>query len=253
MERPRLKVEMGEAPSDKSCALVRRMLNRTLGVDVDLAPFYAMAAEDPLLNELAGRFLGMRPPKFPTVFEALANGVACQQFSLEAGLALLNRLASSQGQAPPTPPGAGKAFPRPRDLAPADLQSLRALGFSRAKSLALVEIASAAERRDVDLEGLENLDDAALYAKLDALRGVGRWTAEYVLLRGFRRLNVFPGDDVGARNGLQRWLGVREPLDYEGTKRILSKWRPYGGLVYLHLLLKSLQEKGMIAATGRRG
>jgi DNA-3-methyladenine glycosylase II len=44
--------------------------------------------------------------------------------------------------------------------------------------------------------------------RLRALRGAGRWTAEYVLLRGFGRLHAFPGDDVGARNNLQRWLGL---------------------------------------------
>jgi DNA-3-methyladenine glycosylase II len=251
IERPRLKVEMAGAPSEASESLIRQTLNRTLGLEIDLAPFYAMAARDSRLNELAGWFRGMRPPKFPTIFEALANGVACQQLSLEAGLALLNRLVASYGQAPPSPPGGGKAFPRPRDLAAADLQSLRALGFSRAKGLALIETASAAE--DIDLEGLGNLDDAALCAKLDDLRGVGRWTAEYVLLRGFGRLNVFPSDDVGARNGLQRWLGLPRPLDYAGAKEILRDWRPYGGLVYLHLLLKSLQEKGLIAGIDHRG
>jgi DNA-3-methyladenine glycosylase II len=73
------------------------------------------------------------------------------------------------------------------------------------------------------------------------LRGVGRWTAEYALLRGLGRLHVFPGDDVGARNNLQRWLGFLEPLDYEGVRRTLARWAPFQGLVYLHLLLNSLQ------------
>jgi DNA-3-methyladenine glycosylase II len=81
-------------------------------------------------------------------------------------------------------------------------------------------------------------------ARLCALRGVGRWTAEYVLLRGLGRLHVFPGDDVGARNKLQRWLGLLEPLDYDGVQRTLAKWQPFQGLVYLHLLLKALQLEG---------
>jgi DNA-3-methyladenine glycosylase II len=79
---------------------------------------------------------------------------------------------------------------------------------------------------------------------LCALRGVGRWTAEYVLLRGLGRLHVFPGDDVGARNNLQRWLGLLEPFDYDGVQRTLAKWQPFQGLVYLHLLLKALQLEG---------
>jgi DNA-3-methyladenine glycosylase II len=91
---------------------------------------------------------------------------------------------------------------------------------------------------------------------LRTLRGVGRWTAEYVLLRGLGRLHVFPGDDVGARNNLQRWLGLLEPLDYEGAQRTLAQWAPFQGLVYFHLLLRSLQlesasRAGSTARTGQ--
>jgi DNA-3-methyladenine glycosylase II len=248
---PRLHVDVAGVASSRR--LVRQVVDRVLGLDVDLTPFYRLAAREPRLDELASRFPGMRPPRFPTIFEALVNGIACQQLSLEAGLSLLNRVATAFGRAPPDLAEAGKAFPRACDLARASLESLQALGFSRSKGLAIIEIASSAERGDIRLEELAGLDDDVVQAKLDELRGVGRWTAEYVLLRGYGRLNVFPGDDVGARNSLQRWLGLRTPLDYERTKRILRHWRPYGGLVYLHLLLKYLDEKGSIGAASVSG
>lgn len=76
------------------------------------------------------------------------------------------------------------------------------------------------------------------------LRGVGRWTAEYVLLRGLGRINMFPGDDVGARNRLALWLRRDAPLDYEGVKRAVRRWQPYGGMVYFHPLLAGLTESG---------
>ena len=90
-----------------------------------------------------------------------------------------------------------------------------------------------------------------MLARLRALRGVGRWTAEYALLRGFGRLHVFPGDDVGARNNLQRWLGLLEPLDYDGVARVLDRWQPFQGLVYLHLLLWGLQRESPLGASAR--
>jgi DNA-3-methyladenine glycosylase II len=251
MDRPRLHVDVAGAASGASHAAIRHVLDRVLGLGIDLAPFYALATQDRRLNDLAVRFRGMRPPRFPTIFEALVNGIACQQVSLEAGLTLLNRLAAACGGAPSSRAGSGNVFPRPRDLARTTLESLRALGFSRAKGLAIAEIASAVGRRDIRLDELEILDDDAACAKLDELRGVGRWTAEYVLLRGYGRLNVFPGDDVGARNGLQRWLGLTQSLDYARTKEILRRWQPYGGLIYFHLLLNSLHGKGMI--TGAEG
>ncbi len=84
------------------------------------------------------------------------------------------------------------------------------------------------------------MPDREAVERLEQLRGVGRWTAEYVLLRGLGRWHLFPGDDVGARNNLSRWLKLRKPLDYPRVKRVLARWEGYGGLIYFHLLLDRL-------------
>ena len=99
----------------------------------------------------------------------------------------------------------------------------------------------------LDLEKLASLKDEAALESLTRLRGVGRWTAEYVLLRGLGRLHIFPGDDVGVRNKLKIWLKVTQPLDYEGVRRTLTRWEPYGGLIYFLLLLNGLAEQGYIS------
>jgi DNA-3-methyladenine glycosylase II len=88
------------------------------------------------------------------------------------------------------------------------------------------------------------MDNEAVVASLLELRGVGRWTAEYVLLHGLKPLNVFPGDDVGARNRLAKWLQSNEPLDYDGVARVTRHWEPYAGVVYFHTLLEGLSEAG---------
>jgi len=67
-----------------------------------------------------------------------------------------------------------------------------------------------------------------------------------VLLRDMGRLALFPGDDVGAQNKLRHLLNLRKPLDYEGVRRLLDRWKPFGGLVYFHLLLDGLQEEGFV-------
>jgi DNA-3-methyladenine glycosylase II len=152
---------------------------------------------------------------------------------------------AAHGQAPPSRFEMGKAFPRAAELACASIPSLRSLGFSNHKSAAIIEIASAIGRGEFQPDQLGELDDDTLLARLDQLRGVGRWTAEYVLLRGYGRLNIFPGDDIGAQNSLKRWLGLRRSLDYDRTNKILRQWRPYCGLIYLHLLLKYLEEREM--------
>ena len=124
----------------------------------------------------------------------------------------------------------------------------QAIGFSLQKVRALLVLARAIERRRIDLEWLVRGDDDEVCARLLELRAVGRWTAEYVLLRGLGRLHVFPGDDVGAQKRLARWLGRSGPLDYAGVQSVVEPWQPYAGLVYFHLLLDGLSHAGALEA-----
>jgi DNA-3-methyladenine glycosylase II len=224
-------------------AEVTAVLQRLLGLQVDLRRFYAFATRETRLNRLARRFMGLRPPRFLTLFEALVNGISCQQLSLTVGVTLLNRLAAQYGLAFGSD---AHAFPRPEDLRRADLGDLRKLGYSRQKGLAVAELSQAVADGRVDLEAIDSLNDLEATERLRQVRGVGRWTAEYALLRGLGRTHLFPGDDVGARQNLQRWLQLRRRLDYRQVRRILSRWKPYGGLIYFHLLLDRLEEAGCV-------
>jgi DNA-3-methyladenine glycosylase II len=241
-ERPLLQVSVSGAnlpPGTRPA--VRSALTRMLGCDRCLTDFYRVADGDPVLGPLARRYRGLKPPRYPTLFEALVNAFACQQVTLSLGIQLLNRLAEACAPGRDGIDGREFAFPGPADLAGRAPDELRALGFSRQKALAIIELARAMALHRLDADELERQDDATAVARLRELRGVGRWTAEYVLLRGLGRLHVFPGDDIGARNNLQRWLGLLEPLDYDGVRRALAQWAPFQGMVYLHLLLTSLQ------------
>lgn len=215
-------------------------LRRMLGLRLDLEDFYRMAGTDRALAPLVDRFRGVKPPRFPTVFEAVVNGIACQQLSLTVGILLLGRLARMCGLRSAS---GAHAFPGPSDLVALRPAQLRALGFNRNKARALLELARAVES-GLDLEALAELDNTVVVDRLVALRGIGRWTAEYALLRGLGRLTMFPGDDVGARTNLARWMKLRTPLDYDRVRQLARRWQPYPGFLYFHLLLRSLDEAG---------
>jgi DNA-3-methyladenine glycosylase II len=72
-------------------------LEKLLGLRVNMKSFYRFAKTVPRLNALAQRFMGLKPPRFPSVFEGIVNGIACQQLSLHVGLTLLNRLTVRAG------------------------------------------------------------------------------------------------------------------------------------------------------------
>ncbi len=254
MGTPLLAVELraaGTSPDEGCFTEARRVLQATLGLSADLDGFYRLADSDPRLSALARRFVGMRPPRFPSVFEAVVNAIACQQLSLIVGIHLLNRLAQRYGPTTGTREAA-PGFPTPEGLAVARHEDLRELGFSRSKALAVTTLADRVAIGELDLEALHDADDEQAMATLLGLRGIGRWSAEYTLLRGLGRLHVLPGDDVGARNNLQKRFGLAPSGGYDAIAELSRSWAPYGGLVYFHLLLDALAGAGHVQPTAKQ-
>ena len=222
------------------------ILEHTLGLQIDLSGFYEMARDDPKIGALVRRFNGFRPPRFPTVFEALVNAIACQQLTVLVGIMLLNRLAQTRGKAFGPSPAMAFAFPTPEELGSARPETLGALGFSRQKASALIRLGQECAGDASHLEALAELDDRQALARLLELHGIGRWSAEYAMLRGLGRLNVFPADDVAGVKNLHRWLKLRKIPDYKRARRLLSRWHPYQGLLYFHFLLAKLDALGFL-------
>ena len=244
-EAPRLHVNvMGPRIGPSAKDEVVRLLTRMLGLGVDLKPFYRMASRDSKRRVLAEKYRGLKPVRFPTMFETLTNAISCQQFTIAAGLQLLNRLGRLGNLAHETEAGVVFGSPDPTDLLRLSPRTFRRLGFSGHKTRAFRELSRGIVVNRLDLETLASLNNEDAINFLLGLRGVGRWTAEYALLRGLGRLEVFPGDDVGARNGLAKWLQRREPMDYTSVQRALQGWRPYAGLVFFYMLMESLSAAG---------
>jgi DNA-3-methyladenine glycosylase II len=248
-ETPQLRVAVGDAALRREMQQgVTAALERLLGFRTDMAAFYPLASHDAALGPLAQRFRGMKPPRFATLFESVITAIASQQVTRTVGVLLLSRLAVTYGAVVHNGRAAAYAFPQAEDLAPLQPTDLRQLGFSRQKGRAMIELARSITAEGLDLEVLATLPDDEAIACLCGLRGVGRWSAEYVLLRGLGRTHIFPGDDVSARKNLERWLNLETPLDYAAVHRTLERWLPYGGLIYFHLLLDRLAAAGFLAA-----
>ena len=222
------------------------LVQKILGLTVDLQPFYVLARDNELLRRLVEQFSGVRPPRFPSVFEALVNSIACQQVTLDLGILLLNRLSERFGPAVNDHGTVQHGFPGPADLAEATEEALRQLGFSHQKARAIRELAADVVADRLDLASLASMTNREAVDYLSTIRGIGRWSAEYVLLRGLGRLDTFPGDDVGAQNNLQRLFHLVDKPNYEQIRDLTSPWHPYEGLVYFHLLLEKLQTKGVL-------
>lgn len=280
VEAPRLELTLtGEAATPALARPAVDALTRQLGLNADLSAWFAVAAADPRTAPLAERYRGLKPPRFASLYEALVTAIFCQQITLDLGIAIVNAWVERFGERPagvaadraeadaanhaaadagdhaeadahddPAADAAdgGRLLPSPATLAALDPDALRPLRISRQKARAVIGLSRAVASGELDLEGLAELPDADLVASLTALHGVGRWTAEYVMLRGLGRLHAFPGDDAGARTSLADLLDRRRPLNHAETLRWVAPWQPYAGMLYFHLLLRGLERAGRL-------
>jgi DNA-3-methyladenine glycosylase II len=221
------------APADSDDRkMVASLVTRLFSLDVELAPFFRQLHREPGFAELARRCAGLRPQRFPSLFEALANGFACQQLSLASGLMRLGHLCERFGPRISDGDGVRLGAPDPARIARAPVAHLRQAGFSNRRAEELRELA----RLPLDRleEELDRMPTQEARARLLELPGVGPWTADYVLLRGLGRLDVFPSGDVGAARTLGNILGRAIPPARAG--RIAARFSPLRGMLYFCML-----------------
>jgi DNA-3-methyladenine glycosylase II len=130
------------------------LVQKMLGLAIDMQPFYDLARDNAAIGPLVKQFYGVRPPRFPTVFEGLVNSIACQQVTLDLGIVLLNRLSERFGAQVVTRDTVLHAFPTPTDLADVPEESIKELGFSRQKARAIKELSTHIADTSVDLARL---------------------------------------------------------------------------------------------------
>lgn len=151
-------------------------------------------------------------------FHVLCSSIISQQLSIKAADTIQARVAALTG--------AGARFAPDHFLA-ADHEALRGCGLSNAKARWLRALAEAKADGRLDFATLKKLDDEAAIETLDALPGIGRWTAEMFLIFALDRLDIFSLGDVGLRNGLNRLHGGGAKLDDAATLARVACWAPY--------------------------
>jgi len=228
----------GHADSESVLALLRRML----GTDRDLAPFYAAASRIPWLAPLARRMRGLKPPRYPTLWEACVNAIVFQQVSVHAASTIMRRLVAALGPEVADEGVALRVFPAVDTLLSAPDDILRTAGLSAAKIGALRRAGEAIANGELDEATLEASDGAEAARLLRRVKGIGPWTATLILLRGLGRLDVFPANDSGVARSLAFVAGAAA-FDAQADLEALG---PQRGMLYFHLLLARLEARGEI-------
>jgi 3-methyladenine DNA glycosylase/8-oxoguanine DNA glycosylase len=221
----RIEAAPGGVDAEPLDATVEPDVRKLLGLEFELEPFYAFAADDEVLARIVLPLAGFRPPLAPDPFEALVSAITAQQVSLFAAFAIRNRLIERFGVRAQH----AYAFPTRERLSRADEAELVELGFSRRKAEYVVALA----RADLDLESLASLPDDEVKAALVALRGLGEWTADWFLARRLARPHAWPAGDLGLRKAYAAFYG-------DGDVRAASaRFHPFENLTAHYLLTAS--------------
>jgi DNA-3-methyladenine glycosylase II len=215
-------------------------VRRILGTDATLKEFDRGAARIPWLRPLARRMRGVKPPRYPTLWEACVNAIVFQQVSIHAAGAILQRYVVALGSPFKLREGVTLyAFPDAEVTLRADDAELRAVGLSANKIATLRRVAEALSSGTLDDRMLEERTSLEATALLTSIKGIGPWTATVILLRGLGRLDVFPMNDSGVA-GSVAFAGGSLP-DLESVLDTLGSQR---GMLYYHLLLARLEARG---------
>ncbi|MBV9027688.1 MAG: DNA-3-methyladenine glycosylase 2 family protein, partial [Candidatus Eremiobacteraeota bacterium] len=211
-------------------------VERLLGTNVDLSDWYARARRVPWLRRLADGLRGVKPPRYPTLWEACAHAIVFQQISIYAAAAIMRRAIERLAGAVCAPGVRCVAFPPPARWLECEDEDLFVAGLSRNKVAHLRGTAQAFLDGRVDEAELAGLPTSEAAARLAEIRGIGPWSASVAMLRGLGRLDVFPLRDSGVARTLTLLAGTAN-VDQE---ELLERLGPVRGMLYYHLLLGRL-------------
>ena len=216
-------------------------VRRLYGLDFDLVGFYRMAKADAALAPLVEPLYGMRPTLAATPLEMLIGSISAQQVNLSFAFACRARLVRRWGTPVATAGGEVWAFPTPASLAAARLREYRALKFSTRKGEYIRDVARGLVRGTLDLDGLMTAPSAGVIATLTALRGLGRWTADWFLARCCGRGDICPAGDLAVRKAFEHHYARRgRTLSEEGIRRRARVWGAHQN-VAVHYLLAGMR------------
>lgn len=212
---------------------LRQLAAAVWSLDDDLQRCYRIFESDPVMAPLLGRCRGLRMIRTPDLYEALMIAVVNQQVSVASAEAIRRRFYTALGDRMVSDGVTYINRPSPRRVLAARAATLRSLGLSRQKARYVWEIAGRAAAGALDAAPFHALDDEAAIARLMEIPGVGRWTAEIVLMRGLGRADVFPAGDLGLVVAAQRLLGRKRRPTEDELRAVAEQWRgwrSYGAL-----------------------
>jgi DNA-3-methyladenine glycosylase II len=212
-----------------------------LGLRIDPAAFEAAVRDDPLFGPVVRRTPGLRVIQAATVFEALTWAIIGQQINLPFAIALRRSFIQQAGR--PHPDGLW-CYPEAADVARLDVEQLTSRKFSRAKADTLLRLARLVADGALSLAPATDGGLAATAERLLAVKGIGPWTVNYAMLRGYGDPDCSLHGDVAVRSAIGRLLGTETRPGIAAAEAFLQAYRPQRTMAAAYLWASLNQRSG---------
>ncbi len=205
-------------------------------LDTNLKEFYKMAVENSILNKLTNEYDGLRMMCLPDLFEALTWAVMGQQINLTFAYTLKKRFVEQFGESLSHGEQTYWLYPSAERIATLAVEDLRPLQYTGRKAEYIIDLAKTVASGELTKEKLLKMPTPLdMYQALIHMRGVGAWTADYVLMKCLHHRAAFPIADVGLHNALKNQLGLERKPTIMEIKEIAAHWEGWQAYATFYL------------------
>lgn len=230
-----LEIETSCKLSSEEQVELKSLIQFVWSTNLDLSPFYQQAEGDPVLGPIVMERRGLHRVLDPNLYECLIRTIISQQLNTAFASTLIHRLLDLTGEKIPYQDDWYPVFPTPEQLAELSVDDLTALQMNQRKAEYIIGVSKAIVDGSLRLDEWRKHTDEEIIKNLTKFRGIGRWTAECLLLFGYGREDLLPAADIGIRNAIQVLFGQEEKPSEEEIRKLGVNWSPYSSYYTLYL------------------
>ncbi|UAL53719.1 DNA-3-methyladenine glycosylase [Bacillus sp. CMF21] len=236
LKQDRLVIEFPDLTPDKFTRVQAAKYIWTLfDLDRDMQPFYELAEKDELLRNVVTKHYGLRIIGIPDLFEALTWAIIGQQINLNFAYTLKRRLIEQFSECHYFEGRQLWLFPKAEVIASLEISDLQNLQFTKRKAEYILGIAREISNGDLSKEKLLRLETDEARSLLLSIRGVGAWTADYVMMKCLMETAAFPAADVGLHHAIKAQLGLERKPSMDELVELSEGWQGWEAYAVFYL------------------
>jgi len=226
----------GKVLEEETIVYIKQYLAEWFDLENNLENYYAIVSSSGKLNYMSTAFYGLRLIGIPDLFEAIVWCIIGQQINLTFAYKIKRRLVEEYGRCVVYQGDTYYVFPSLQDFIAVNPQDLLKIQLSKSKANYIIEVAKAFLEGRISKKIVAGLPSFELKQQLlMSVKGIGLWTANYVLMKCLRVHNSIPYGDAGLLNALVKFHIIEDKKDLVGTKQFFRQFKDWESYIVFYL------------------